>query len=391
MAFERPEASDLGGWADAARRRGIEHLTVLAYRDLDDEAAGGSETHAHEVMAQWADAGLVVDARTVAAPGRPARAERSGYRVERRGGRLSGVPAIALQGAARRLPPTDAVVEIWNGLPFCAPLWWRGPRLIVLHHLHDKLWDSFFPSPISHVGSMLERRVAPRFYRSSPIATLAASGRDDLIARTPLRADQVHVVHPGVAETFRPSDEPGARSQTPLVVAVGRLTSAKRFDVLIQAVSGLVSEIPDLDLVIIGEGPERAELEALIDRLGLTDHVHLTGRVAGDDLLGWYRSAWCVASASISEGWGMTLTEAAACGTPAIATNIVGHRDALAVGAGLLVDSDLEFEAGMRKLLTNRAYRQMLQREATRAGDLTWTATAAHLLSLLVDDASQRR
>ncbi len=392
---DRSGAPELGATVDEASRLGIHRITVVAYRDLDDEAAGGSEAHADAVLARWAAAGLDVTMRTVAAPGRPETVERNGYRIVRRGGRNSGVPRIAVAGALRRLPPSDGLVEIWNGLPFCSPLWWRGPRVVVLHHLHDKLWDAFYPRPVNRIGSAVERKIAPHFYRSSPIATLAASGRHDLIDRTALRPDQVHVVHPGVDDRFLvDADGDGTattKSPTPLILAVGRLTAAKRFDTIIRAVAGLGSELADLDLVIVGEGPERPALEALIEAHGLVDRVHLMGRVPDEQLVSWYRSAWVVASASVSEGWGMTLTEAAACGTPAVASNIVGHREAVAAGAGLLVDSDLDFESSLRKLLTDTAYRPALSREALAARELSWDSTAARLLSLLVADAKRRR
>src|SRR3546814_15393565 len=63
--------------------------------------------------------------------------------------------------------------------------------------------------------------------------------------------------------------------------------------------------------------------------LVLDDAVELRGRVPDEELVELYQRAWVVASASSSEGWGMSLTEAAACGTPAVATNIAGHLDAV--------------------------------------------------------------
>lgn len=388
---------DVERLAVQAREVGIKRVQVLAYRDSDDPAAGGSEIHAHEVLSRWAASGLQVELRTVACPGGAETMDWGGYRADRRGGRLTGVPFIALEQAHRMWNPwaashrstPDAVVEIWNGLPFFMPLWWRGPRLVVLHHLHDKLWDAFFPAPFSHLGRVLERRVAPRCYRRSPVATLAPSGREDLLARTALGPEGVHVVYPGVAPQFRP-DPTVARSPIPLIVSVGRLTAAKRFDLVIETFSRLAHEQPDAELIIVGEGPERGVLEALIAKLGLHDQVQLAGRVPTKDLIDLYRRAWVIAAASVSEGWGMTLTEAAACGTPAVATNIIGHRDAVGVGAGLLADSDLEFESGLRKLVNNGAYRRMLSRQAEQAQNLTWERTAAGLLELLIRDAMAR-
>lgn len=369
----------------AAAGAGISRINVLAYRDLDDSAAGGSELHAHEVLSRWAGAGLTVRLRTVQAPGHGERTERAGYQVRRSGGRSLGVPQIALEGMRRRLEPADALVEIWNGVPFFSPLWWRGPRLVVLHHLHDELWKAFYPAPIDRIGSTVERKIAPLAYRKTSVATLAPSGRDDLIARTPLRAEQVHVVRPGIDPFFGDQSRHIERGPDPTLLAVGRLTSAKRFDLAIRTVKTLVDEFPSVRLVIIGEGPEQAALATLAEDLGVAEHVSFLGRVGRDELADWYRRAWVLLATSVSEGWGMTLTEAAASGTPAVASDIVGHRDAMGPGAGILAASDLEFESGVRKMLDDAEFRSASGATARQASlTLDWDRTAAQLLDLLV-------
>ena len=97
---------------------------------------------------------------------------------------------------------------------------------------------------------------------------------------------------------------------------------------------------PALRAVIIGEGYERPALEAL--RASSAPRMaRLPGHVDDEELVAWYRRAWVVASSSQREGWGMTLTEAAACATPAVATDIAGHRDAVVDGeSGSLVRRD---------------------------------------------------
>ena len=100
-------------------------------------------------------------------------------------------------------------------------------------------------------------------------------------------------------------------------------------------------QVPGLQLHIVGEGYERPLVESVIDELDAADWVTLRGRLSDDELVELYRQAWIVASASAREGWGMTLTEAAACGTPAVATRIAGHADAVRDGeSGLLADGD---------------------------------------------------
>ncbi len=141
---------------------------MVAWRDLDDPEAGGSELHAHMIAARWAAAGLDVTFRTSAVPGAPAALTRDGYRVLRRSGRYAVFPGAAWEGIRMGHRPGDALVEIWNGMPFLSPLWYRGPRIVFLHHVHAEMWGMVLPPTLARLGNAMERHVAPRFYRQQP-------------------------------------------------------------------------------------------------------------------------------------------------------------------------------------------------------------------------------
>jgi len=367
---------------------GIRRVQVVAYRDLDDPMAGGSELHLHEILSRWADAGLAVDLRTVAGPGLVRTCERSGYHVERVGGYYTGVARTALAGVGRRFHGADALVEVWNGMPVLSPLWWRRPRLTLLHHLHHELWHSTYPAPIAHIGSFVERRVAPRFYRGSPVATLSSSSAREIVASTALRSDQVNVVPPGIAASFGK----GPALRDPIVLTVARLTSAKRIDTIVRRVATIRDRVPLVRLVVVGSGPERNSLESLAQELGVEDRVEFVGRISDEELILQYQAARVLVAASSSEGWGMTITEAAACGTPAVASDIVGHRDAIAPGAGILAADDDRLAEGLVHLLTDDEAWSVASTAALQAADrLSWDTSAATLLGLLTNDARRRR
>lgn len=120
--------------------------------------------------------------------------------------------------------------------------------------------------------------------------------------------------------------EAPASREAPVIVGVGRLDPQKRFDVLLEALALLRQRRP-ARLILLGEGPERAALEARIQRLGLGAHVRLPGWV--QDPLPEVARATCLAVSSDFEGFGLTLIEALAVGTPAVSTNCVGPRDVL--------------------------------------------------------------
>ncbi len=353
---------DRGVLAGIAAEAGLRRIHFVAWRDLDDPEAGGSELHAHKVASRWAAAGLDVTFRTSAVPDAPAALTRDGYRVLRQAGRYAVFPGAAWEGLRMGHRPGDALVEIWNGMPFMSPLWYRGPRIVFLHHVHAEMWGMVLPPTLARLGDTMERRFAPRFYRSSRIVTLSESSRREIVEMLHLQADRVTVAPPGVDERYRPG---GQRSATPLVVAVGRLVPVKRFDALLRALAQAKVDHPDLEAVIIGEGYERPALEALRAELGADEWIRLPGHVSDEELVDWYRKAWVVASSSQREGWGMTLSEAAACGTPAVATNIAGHADAVADGeSGVLVDGVDELPAALSRVLGDEVLRSRLAKGA---------------------------
>ena len=364
---------------DSVQKSGIRTIKVVSWRDLDDPEAGGSEIHADQILSRWAAAGLDVVSRTSAVPGRATKVERNGYRVERFGGRYSVFPDVVRRGFLRDARKYDAVVEIWNGMPFFSPLWFHRKRLILLHHVHGEMWQLTLPGTLGSLGWTLEHQVAPLVYRRSQIATLSTSSAEEIHERLGLK--HVAIVPPGISEFFSVG---GRRDDSPLVVAVGRLVTVKRFDALIDHFAQVRQHVPNARLVIAGEGYLRTELEAQVESLGARDWIELPGRVSDEDLRDLYRRAWLVTSASLREGWGMSLTEAAACGTPSVAVDIAGHRDAVAQGRSGLLVADDELANGIVELLVDSDRLESFRRGALEwAAELSWDNSALRLFELL--------
>lgn len=374
---------------------GLRRVHVLAWRDLDDVEAGGSEVHAHEVLRRWAEAGLEVTMRTSYAQGRAAKVERDGYSVVRKAGRYLVFPRAVLSEIAGRHGPWDAMVEIWNGVPFFSPLWTgRRPSMVFLHHVHAEMWRMVMPENerLARSGELLEATLAPPFYRRARIVTLSESSKRELVDDLGFRRERVTVVPPGIHPRFSPG---GVRSPHPLVVSVGRLVPVKRGDLLIRALVAAKRRHPDLEAVLVGEGYERPLLEQLIADERASDWIRLPGRLDDDAVVDLYRRAWVLASASAREGWGMTVTEAGACATPAVVTRIAGHADAVSDReSGLLVDptgSD-DLAAKLDEVLGDDILRKELSEGALRrASELTWDATALGAFEVLAAEAERRR
>ena len=192
---------------------------------------------------------------------------------------------------------------------------------------------------------------------------------------------RVRVLRNGVdLAMFRPMDRAAARAalglDRPTLISVGHLIERKGHHRVIEAMAAL----PDMALLIAGEGPERAPLEALIARLGLGDRVRLLGARAHEDLPELYTAADALVLASTREGWANVLLEAMACGTPVVASDAWGNPEVVQErAAGVIAPSNTPegLAAGVRDLLgdppsraATRAYAERFGWEETTAGQM---------------------
>jgi glycosyltransferase involved in cell wall biosynthesis len=376
--------------AEQADRAGLRRIHLFAFRDFDDPEAGGSEKHARQVASHLAAAGREVVHHTGRVKGAPAELTRDGVRVVRRGGRLGVFATTVLDERLGRLGEADGIIEIFHGVPFFAPLWSTLPQVGVVHHVHLGTWDMLLPAPMHHIGHAVERHLVPRVYRGRTLLTAAPSARDEIVKHYGVDPAHVAVAPHGIDERFSPG---GTRSERPLAVAVARLMPQKGISDLLRAFVATRTQVPDLEAVIVGDGPHRDRFEAESRALGGDGWIRFVGRASDDEVVDWYRRAWVVCSASHREGFGLTLTEAAACGTPVVATRIAGHVDALAEGqSGLLANDVAELADGMARLLHDDELRtKMGAASLEHAESFRWEASTAALVRALVDDAARRR
>lgn len=368
--------------ADRLADAGVTRVESFAWRDLGDPEGGGSELHADQILRRWAAAGIDVVHHT-SVPRRggvAATIERHGYTVIRSGGRFDVFARVIARQLARRTPSDTAVLEIWNGVPFLSPFWAGRRRVVWVHHLHRHMWADVLPQPLAAAGRVVESRIAPLAYRKTRIATLSDSSAEEL-ASVGLRS--LTVIPPGIDGRFRPDES--RRSASPSVVIVGRLAPVKRQRMALEALELARRHVPELTVDLVGDGPDRPEIERWVSEHDASGWVRLLGFVDDDGLVGAYQRAWLVVSASKAEGWGMSLTEAAACATPAVATDIAGHRGSALDGeTGLLVDGPVAISETVVELLADHARRTAMGLAGVEhATGFGWDDVAARHLELL--------
>ncbi len=203
--------------------------------------------------------------------------------------------------------------------------------------------------------------------------------------------DQVTVLRNGVETAlFRPMDCTAARRALgiarPTLLSVGLLIDRKGHHRIIEA----MTRLPEFDLMIVGEGPERGRLAALIERLRLANRVQLLGAVPHAELPPIYSAADALVLASSREGWANVLLEAMACGTPVVASNIWGNPEVVhSPEAGVIAQENTPdgIATAVQELFAQLPARQMTRAYAKQ---FSWDATTAGQIALFRSLCSAR-
>lgn len=218
--------------------------------------------------------------------------------------------------------------------------------------------------------------------KAAGIVAVSAALREQIV-RLGISSELVKVIVNGVdPNRFFVSDRAAARAQLGIrqdgevIVSVGSLVPAKSHDLLIRAVAQLRSKAGRrTSLYIVGEGPLRNRLKALIDELDLSEQAHLIGGQSNETLQQWFNAADLSVLVSAREGMPNVVLESLACGTPVLATRVGGVPEVLvSEQLGILVEPSVEaIAAGIERALNSKWHREVISRHARTR---TWDSVA---------------
>jgi glycosyltransferase involved in cell wall biosynthesis len=364
------------------------NILVVNWQDVRNPQAGGAEIHLFEIFTRLVQRGHRVRLVCSNWVGGEAQEVVRGIEVQRFGGRHSfALKARAAVARALAAEPADVVCEDINKLPLFLAGMTPLPFCAIIPHLFGSTAFEEAAWPMAATVWLAEQPL-PFAYRRAGFHAISESTRDDLVARG-VDAHRIRVIHPGVdCMRYRP-DPAVARTADPTFVYVGRLKRYKKVDVAIRALAIARRERPELRLDIAGGGDHLAELRQLARAAGQSDAVRFLGFVSEEEKLRLFRTAWANVFPSPKEGWGITIMEAAACGTPSIASDSPGLRDSVRAGTtGWLVPHG-DAPALARQYLELAGDPGLVQRFGVAARQhaerLTWDAAADQTEAQLQD------
>jgi glycogen(starch) synthase len=176
-------------------------------------------------------------------------------------------------------------------------------------------------------------------------------------------------------------------SDGPIVFAVGRLVHEKGFHLLIEAMPIVLSEFPNTQFVIAGQGPEAWHLEQYAEELGVADHVTFPGFISDEERDCLYHVAACAVFPSLYEPFGIVALEAMAAGCPVVVTEVGGLREVVRhskTGVTVYPDDAGSLAWGMLHTLRNPALAAARAEEAQRVvrHEFNWDTIAARTVAV---------
>jgi glycosyltransferase involved in cell wall biosynthesis len=313
------------------------NILLVNWQDRENPMAGGAEIHLHEIYGR------------LAARGHRVRLVCSGWRGGARGAMVDGIEVLrhgdrnsfawkgrsaVRRALAEELP--DVVIEDINKIPLFIAGLSRRPIGVIVPHLFGSSVFQEAPFPVAALVWLFERPI-PWAYRRASFHAISESTRDDLVARGVPR-ERIVVIQPGIDTAAYTPATPSRRVAEPTFLYIGRLRRYKGVEHAVRALALARQRRSDLRLEIAGSGEDRSRLERLCQKLGVAEAVRFLGRVSEEEKLELLRSRWANIFPSCKEGWGITNVEAAACGTPSVASDSPGLRDSVHHGeTGFLV------------------------------------------------------
>jgi glycosyltransferase involved in cell wall biosynthesis len=360
-------------------------ILLLNWQDISNPAGGGAEVYLHQIFKRLAAKGHEITLLCTQFSGAPKEEVIDGIRIVRRGNRNLFNYIVPIEYARQfRNGHYDIVIDDMNKIPFYTPLYVREPLLGMVMHLFGKSIYKEASVPAATYVYCAEQ-IALSVYRNTPLVAISESTRTELLSHG-CPQENVFLVPCAVNHTAYRQLSSIQRTEF-MIGYVGRIKKYKSVDHLLRAFAIVLKVLPEARLVIIGEGDGRPAFEQLSYELQIHHATTFTGFLPLEEKVRLLNQVQVVVNTSAKEGWGLTVTEANACGAPAVASDVAGLRDAVKDHeTGLLYEyGNIEQLAEkILLLLRDEHLRTRLMKGALEyAQSLTWDKSAEIMMDVI--------
>ena len=363
------------------------NILIFNWRDTKHKWQGGAEVYVQEIAEQWVRRGYGVTIFCSNDGNSKYDDKIRGVNIIRRGGFFTLYLWAAIYYLLRLRKQTDFIIDCENGIPFFSPLYSTKPKILLIHHIHQKVFRENLALPAALFAMFLESKLMKYVYRYIKIVTISQSSREDIEEMIPSKKTEIDVVNPGInLENYSLMN----KYSIPTFVYLGRLMAYKNIDVLIEAFKEVIKDIPNAKLIIAGRGPNMDSLKDLSTKFNINESIEFKGYITEEEKREILAKSWVLVQPSSFEGWGITVTEANASGTPVIASNTSGLRDSVVDGkSGLLVETGnvKELARVMIALTEMDGFRERISKNAYELSqNYSWDVSAEKFLNIMISN-----
>jgi len=367
------------------------NILLLNWRDPWHPNAGGAEIVTFEHAKEWVKKGNTVTWITGGYWEQKKRQEVvDGVQFFRFGGSLTihfMVPLYLLAEGKNY----DVIVDEVHGIPFFAPLFTKTPVVAFIHEVADEIWDYMYRFPIAPIGKMLERW-AFRWYRHCQIWTDAESTVDELVAWGIPKSQCTAIPCPIIKKQTISIEK---KEHKPTYIFVSRVVRMKGIEEVIKAFSFIVKVQVNAQLWIIGKGEQKYvdELKHMVEEYGIDKHVIFRGEVSETEKYTYMSRAHILLHASVKEGWGLVVLEAASVGTPSVVYNVPGLKDVVKHDeTGIVVHSNSPQDmarVAIQLFKDKKRYAKFQENGRKWENSLRWNTVTKQSMMVLADAAKK--
>lgn len=360
------------------------NILIFNWRDPKNPQSGGAEIVTQEHAKAWIKKGHTVTWFASGFTDAPETDMIDGVKIIRRGGALT-VHLLAPFYYLVHHAEFDIVIDEIHGIPFFTPLYVRKPILAFIHEVAAEIWDYMYMFPINKIGRFIEPLYF-QLYKKIPFWTDAPSTIDELVQFGIKREKALAIACPINNRTLHTLPQ---KEKDPTYIFVSRLVPMKGIEEIIKAFGFIHKEDKKAKLWIVGRGDEQyvAQLKNMVRQYNIEEYVTFFGSVSQEKKLELLQRAHIILHASIKEGWGLVIIEAASQGTPAVVYDVSGLRDSVKhnkTGIVLSENSPKTMASQALKLYHDKKLYKTFQNNCLIwAKSLTWEKAIKESLQLL--------
>ena len=358
------------------------NILVVNWRCPKNPEMGGAEVHMHEIFRRVAKKGHKVTYVSHSFTGAPKVEVFEGVEIRRTGNRF--LFNHQFKNYYKKFLQTenfDLVVDDISKIPLGTPNYIKKPLVGIIHHIHGTSLYKELPRFLASYIIRSEKRI-PKVYGNTPIFAVSPSTKHELIEMGQ-PAEKIDILYNAIDHDLF-GNVKVEKFDDPTISYIGRIKKYKNLEAVVDALPGLIEKIPALKMRIGGMGDHVENLKKYVGEKGLEHKVKFLGYLTEEQKAEEMAKAWLFITMALKEGWGITVIEANAAGTPVVGSNVPGLRDSIKNNiTGRLVDLDnpTQLHNVLVELLADQEKLNDISTEAKKwASNFTWNASAEHFL-----------